>query len=264
MSEEKPKILEVKRKKIKKRKGNKALLKKCLDSNSPGQFKKKFGKKKKSSSSQPCEIGGKVNMEPSEPQSFENEKKENLGPSSNLLCSNVNKGRLESPQGLACDDVENLRDPNVKESSLCFQPQANGSSVSESKLIVYSQGSGNFNQNETSAADQNTVDRLEHDVTDTSVSSDMKIADSSSILSPKSQSRGELFLPTTNTGSVDEPLVTLEANDLVLAQLDGNLKGKEVDSSVMNQTNDDFMNHHSTELESPNMLRGLGLMLETL
>lgn len=260
-SEEKPKILEVKRKKIKKRKGNKNLLKKCLDSNSPGQLKKKLGKKKKSSSSQPCESGGKVKVEPSEPRSFENEKKENLGLSSNRLCSNIEKGALEFPQRLACDEVENLRDPNAEESNISFQPKANDGS----KLIVYSQRSGNFNENEPSVADESSLNRLNlHDLPDASVNSDWKIAVSPSNSLQDSQSCGEHFSPTTNTGCVDEPSVTSVASNFTHVQLDGNWKGKEVDSSVSNHTNDVFTNHRSTELESPNVLLGLGLMLETL
>lgn len=261
---EKPKILEVKRKRIKKRKGKKNLLKKCLDSNTPRKFKNKLGKKKLSSSQQ-GENAGKVDVEPSELRPFENEKKENLGLSSNLLGTNVKKEELESSQELACGKVENPRDSNAKESNFLVQPQPNGDTASERNLFVDCQGGGNFIENEESVEDQSTVKRLnQHDLTNTSANSDMKNADSLPTVSPSSLQDRARFLPTANVGSVDEPSVILAANDLKHAQLDGSFIGKDMDTTVSNYTNDVCMNHISTELESSNVLRGLGLLLETL
>ncbi|KAJ7371938.1 hypothetical protein OS493_022036 [Desmophyllum pertusum] len=263
-SVEKPKILDVKRKRIKKKKkGNKSLLKKCLGPNTPHRLKNKTGKKKDLSSAQPSENAHKLDMEPSQPRSFENEKKENLVLSPIQLCANVKNEDLVSSK-------EPPYDNNVKEPSLPAQWYHNCDKARESLLQpnMVNQNGGYVNENEASVLGKSTVRTFnQHDVTETLVNSNLEAVGSSSTVTPISFPELARFWPAMNGESGEEFSITPAVNDLKHAQSDESYYAKEMemDTSVSNYTNDICMNHISTDLESSAaMLRGIGMLLESL
>ena len=260
-SVEKPTIFDVKRKRIKKRKGNKNLLKKCLGlNNTPRRFKNKGGKKKNLSSSQPSENAEKLDLEPSQPRPLEHDKKENLVLSPIPLCANVKKEELVSSQETPFGDkVENFFD-NVVEPSLLPENYYNGEKASENLLKpnMDNQDGGNFNENEVPVIGRNSVKRFnELDLAEALLNG---IDTSASTSTPISLPDPALIWPTTNLEPGDEAAV----NDLRHAQSDESYHAKEMDTSVSNFTNDICMNHISTDLESSPMLHGLGMLLESL
>lgn len=265
-SVEKPKIMDVKRKRIKKRKGNKNLLKKCLGlNNAPRRFKNKRGKKKNLSLSQPRENAEKLDLEPSQSRALENDKKESLVLSPIPLCVNVKQEKLvssqESPFG---DKVENFSANNVVEPSLLTEPYYNGEEASETLLKpnMDNQDCGNVNENEAPVISRNNVKRFDQlDLTEALMNG---IDTSSSASTPISLPDPSRLWPTLNVESGDEAAVATSVNDLKHTPSDESYQAKELDTSVSNYTNDICMNHITTDLESSPMLHGLGMLLESL
>ncbi|XP_078378462.1 uncharacterized protein LOC144661535 isoform X1 [Oculina patagonica] len=265
-SVEKPKIMDVKRKRIKKRKGNKNLLKKCLGlNNAPRRFKNKRGKKKNLASLRPSENAEKLDLEPSQARPFENDKKENLVLSPIPLCVNVKKEELvssqESPFG---DKVGNFSANNLVEPSLLTEPYCNGEKASENLLKpnMDNQDGGNANENEAPVISRNNVKRFDQlDPTEALMNG---IDTSSSASTPISLPDPARLWPTLHVESGDEAAVATTVNDLKHAQSDESYHAKEMDTSVFNHTNDICMNHITTDLESSPMLHGLGMLLESL
>lgn len=91
---EKPKIAEVKRKRIKKRKEGKKLLKKCVSSNAHHRPRGDGIKKAKLPTSHKSENAVNSETAPAEARPFENERKENLVPSDMDWFANTNKEDL--------------------------------------------------------------------------------------------------------------------------------------------------------------------------
>ena len=264
---EKPKILEVKRKRIKKRKGNKSLLKKCLGlNNAPRKFKNKGGKKKDLSSSQSSENAEpKLEMDPSQPRPFENEKKENLVLSPIPLCSNVKKEDLVSSQESPFEDkVENLSDNHAVEPSLPAKPYLNGEKASSGSLLethLDNQDGGSVSENEAPGIGKSNIKKFNQlDLAEALVNG----TDSSSTATPIAIPDPARLWPTVDTGSGDEVAVTSAVNDLKHAQSEESYHAREMDTSVSNYTNDVCMNHLSADLESSPILHGLGMLLESL
>jgi len=224
----KPKIFDVKRKRIKKKKGNKNLLKKCLSPNALRKFKKKGKKKAVLSSIQGSENADKVDMGPSQARPFENEKKENLVPSSIDLCANVKKEDLGSSLEPPCDKV-------TEESSLP-QPYHNSdrvSAVSEALLLpnMDNELGRNLNENEATVINISTV---------------------------KSFVDNEVAEALLNTDEIDNSLmVTPVVNGLIREPSDQTELVKVMDTSVSDYASDMRMNHLSADLESSALLHGL-------
>lgn len=254
-SVEKPKILEVKRKRIKKRKGNKSLLKKCLGlDKTPRKFKNKGGKKKDLSSSQSRENAEKPEMEPSQPRPFENAKKENLVLSPIPLCANVKKEDLVSNEESPCGDkVENLSDNHVVEPSLSAKPYHSAEKDSSGSLLdtpLSNQDGGSVNVKKFSQLELGEA--LVNGIDNSSIATPIGIPDPTRLW------------PTVDTGSGDEMVVTSAVNDLKHAHSEESYYAREMDTSVSNFTNDMCMNHISTDLESSTIPHGLGMLLESL
>lgn len=95
---EKPKIVDVKRKRIKKRKEGKDLLKKCLSTNAYCQHGNEDSKKSKLPFSQKTESDRDAETIPVQAWPFENERKENLVPSEMDRCADMNRDDLVSNQ----------------------------------------------------------------------------------------------------------------------------------------------------------------------
>lgn len=224
----KPKIFDVKRKRIKKKKGNKNLLKKCLSPNALRKFKKKGKKKAVLSSIQGSENADKVDMGPSQARPFENEKKENLVPSSIDLCANVKKEDLGSSLEPPCDKV-------TEESSLP-QPCHNAdrvSAVSDALLMpnMDNELARNLNENEATVINISTV---------------------------KSFVDNEVAEALLNTDGIDNSLmVTPVVNGLIHEPSDQTELVKVMDTSVSDYASDMRMNHLSADLESSALLHGL-------
>lgn len=262
-SVEKPKILEVKRKRIKKRKGNKSLLKKCLGlDKTPRKFKNKGRKKKDLSSSQSRENAEKPEMEPSQPKPFENHdaKKENLVLSPIPLCANVKKEDLVSNKESPCGDkVENLSDNHVVEPSLSAKPYHSAEKDSSGSLLdtpLGNQDGGNVSENEAPVIGKSNVNVKKFSQLELGEAL-MNGMDNSSIGIPDPTR----LWPTVDTGSGDEMVVT---DDLKHAHSEESYYAREMDTSVSNFTNDMCMNHISTDLESSTIPHGLGMLLESL
>lgn len=254
-SVEKPKILEVKRKRIKKRKGNKSLLKKCLGlDKTPRKFKNKGGKKKDLSSSQSRENAEKPEMEPSQPRPFENAKKENLVLSPIPLCANVKKEDLVSNEESPCGDkVENLSDNHFVEPSLSAKPYHSAEKDSSGSLLdtpLSNQDGGSVNVKKFSQLELGEA--LVNGIDNSSIATPIGIPDPTRLW------------PTVDTGSGDEMVVTSAVNDLKHAHSEESYYAREMDTSVSNFTNDMCMNHISTDLESSTIPHGLGMLLESL
>lgn len=254
-SVEKPKILEVKRKRIKKRKGNKGLLKKCLGlDKTPRKFKNKGGKKKDLTSSQSRENAEKPEMEPSQPRPFENAKKENLVLSPIPLCANVKKEDLVSNEESPCGDkVENLSDNHVVEPSLSAKPYHSAEKDSSGSLLdtpLSNQDGGSVNVKKFSQLELGEA--LVNGIDNSSIATPIGIPDPTRLW------------PTVDTGSGDEMVVTSAVNDLKHAHSEESYYAREMDTSVSNFTNDMCMNHISTDLESSTIPHGLGMLLESL
>lgn len=261
---EKPKILEVKRKRIKKRKGNKNLLKKCLGlDQTPRKFKTKGGKKKNLSSSQSSENAEKPDMDPSPPRPFENVKKENLVLSPIPLCANVKKEDLVSSQE-SRDKMENLSDNHAVELSLPAKPYHSGEKASNGTLLethLDNQDGGRVSENEAPVIEKSYVKNFTQlDLAETLVNG----IDSSSTATSIAIPDPARLWPTVNAGSGDEMAVTSTVNDCNHAQSEESFDAREMDTSVSNYTNDLCMNHISTDLESSPILHGLGMLLESL
>ena len=261
-SVEKPKILEVKRKRIKKRKGNKSLLKKCLGSdNTPRKLKNKGGKKKDLSSSQSSENAEKPEMDPSQPRPFENAKKENLVLSPIPLCANVKKEDLVSSQEFG-DKVENLSDYHAVEPSLSPKPHHNGDKASSGSLPethLDNQDGGRVSENEE--PDIGKIKKFTQlDLAEAFVNGTDSSSTSTHIAIPDPAR----LWPTVDAGSGNEMAVTLAVNNLKHAQSEESFHAREMDTSVSNYTDDICMNHISTDLESSPILHGLGMLLESL
>lgn len=262
-SVEKPKILEVKRKRIKKRKGNKSLLKKCLGlNNTPRKFKNKGGKKKDLSSKSSENAEPKLEMDPSQPRPFENEKKENLVLSPIPLCANVKREDLvssqESPFG---DKVENLSDNHAVEPSLPTKPYHNGEKASSGSLLEPHLDYQDGGENEVPVIGKSNVKKFTQlDLAEALLNG----TDSSSTATPIAIPDPARLWPTVDTGAGDEMAVTSAVNDLKHAQSEESFHAREMDTSVSNYTNDICMNHISTDLESSPILHGLGMLLESL
>lgn len=262
-SVEKPKILEVKRKRIKKRKGNKSLLKKCLGlDKTPRKFKNKGRKKKDLSSSQSRENAEKPEMEPSQPKPFENHdaKKENLVLSPIPLCANVKKEDLVSNKESPCGDkVENLSDNHVVEPSLSAKPYHSAEKDSSGSLLdtpLGNQDGGSVSENEAPVIGKSNVNVKKFSQLELGEAL-MNGMDNSSIGIPDPTR----LWPTVDTGSGDEMVVT---DDLKHAHSEESYYAREMDTSVSNFTNDMCMNHISTDLESSTIPHGLGMLLESL
>ena len=254
-SVEKPKILEVKRKRIKKRKGNKGLLKKCLGlDKTPRKFKNKGGKKKDLTSSQSRENAEKPEMEPSQLRPFENAKKENLVLSPIPLCANVKKEDLVSNEESPCGDkVENLSDNHVVEPSLSAKPYHSAEKDSSGSLLdtpLSNQDGGSVNVKKFSQLE--LEEALVNGIDNSSIATPIGIPDPTRLW------------PTVDTGSGDEMVVTSAVNDLKHAHSEESYYAREMDTSVSNFTNDMCMNHISTDLESSTIPHGLGMLLESL
>lgn len=265
-SVEKPKILEVKRKRIKKRKGNKSLLKKCLGlDKTPRKFKNKGRKKKDLSSSQSRENAEKPEMEPSQPKPFENHdaKKENLVLSPIPLCANVKKEDLVSNKESPCGDkVENLSDNHVVEPSLSAKPYHSAEKDSSGSLLdtpLGNQDGGSVSENEAPVIGKSNVNVKKFSQLELGEAL-MNGMDNSSIGIPDPTR----LWPTVDTGSGDEMVVTSAVDDLKHAHSEESYYAREMDTSVSNFTNDMCMNHISTDLESSTIPHGLGMLLESL
>jgi len=263
-SVEKPKILEVKRKRIKKRKGNKNLLKKCLGlDNRPRKFKNKGGKKKNLSSSQSSENAEKPEMDPSPPRPFENVEKENLVLSPIPLCANVKKEDLVSSQE-SRDKIENLSNNHAMEPSLPAKPYQNGEKASSGSLLethLDNQDGGRVSENEAPVIGKSNDKKFtQFDLAEAFVNG----TDSSSTATPIAIPDPARFWPTVDAASGNEMALTSAVNDLNHAQSEVSYDAREMDTSVSNYTNDLCMNHISTDLESSPILHGLGMLLESL
>ena len=263
-SVEKPKILEVKRKRIKKRKGNKSLLKKCLGlDNTPRKFKNKGGKKKNLSSSQSSENAEKPEMDSSQPRPLENAKKENLVLSPIPLCANVKKEDLVSSQE-SRDKIENLSDSHAVEPNLSAKPYHNGEKASSGSLPeahLDNQDGGSVSENEAPVMGKSNVKKFSPlDLAEALVNG----TDSSSTATPIAIPNPARLWPTVDAEFGDEMAVTSAVNDLNHAQSEESYHAREMDTSVSSYTNDICMNHISTDLESSPILHGLGMLLESL
>jgi len=259
---EKPKILEAKRKRIKKRKGNKNLLKKCLGlDQTPRKFKNK-GAKKKNLSSQSSENAERPEMDPSPPRPFENVKNENLVLSPIPLCANVKKEDLVSSQE-SRDKIENLSDSHAVEPSLPAKPYHSGEKASNGSLLethLDNQDGRRVIENEAPVIEKSDVKKFSQlDLAEAFVNGiDRSTATPIAIPDPAH------LWPTVDAGSGDEMVVTSAVNDLNHVQSEESYHAMEMDTSVSNYTNDLCMNHISTDLESSPILQGLGMLLESL
>ena len=254
--------MEVKRKRIKKRKGNKNLLKKCLD-NTPRKFKTKGGKKKNLSSSQSSENAEKPELDPSPPRPFESVKKENLVLSPIPLCANVKKEDMASSQE-SRDKIENLSDNHAVEPTLPAKPYQSGEKASSESLLgthLDNQDGARVSENEAPVVGKSHVKKFTQlDFAETFVNG----TDSSSTATPITIPDPARLWPTVNAESGDEMAVTSAVNNLNHEQSEESYRAREMDTSVSNYTNDLCMNHISTELESSPILHGLGMLLESL
>ena len=224
---EKPKIFEVKKKRIKKRKGNKTLLKKCLSSDAPRRKKKKGMKKAATSSVQASENVQAVDMEPSQARPLENEKKENLVLSPIDLCANVKKEIISSE--------EQLRVKVKGELSL----SENFNSVDKTNVsgLAPNMGDeidGNVNENEAPGINRVIVKSV-HDV-------------SMEPLFDSAISENGNALITTPAPAV---------NGLIHGPLSETDSAKRMDTGFSTYDSDVYMNHVSTDLESSALLNGL-------
>ena len=262
---EKPKILEVKRKRIKKRKGNKNLLKKCLGlDNTPRKFKNKGGKKKNLSSSQSSENAKKPEQDPSPPRSFESVKKENVVLSPIPLCTNVKKEDLIFCQE-SRDKIENLIDNHAVEPSLSAKPYHSGEKASSESLLgtdLDNQDGVRVSENEAPVVGKSHVKKFTQlDLAEAFVNG----TDSSSTTAPITIPDPARLWPTVDAESGDEMAFTPAVNNLNHEQSEESYRAREMDTSVSNYTNVDLcMNHISTDLESSPILHGLGMLLESL
>lgn len=224
---EKPKIFEVKKKRIKKRKGNKTLLKKCLSPDAPRRKKKKGMKKAATSSVQASENVQAVDMEPSQARPLENEKKENLVLSPIDLCANVKKEIISSE--------EQLRVKVKGERSL----SENFNSVDKTNVsgLAPNMGDeidGNVNENEAPGINRVIVKSV-HDV-------------STEPLFDSAISENGNALITTPAPAV---------NGLIHGPLSETDSAKRMDTGFSTYDGDVYMNHVSTDLESSALLNGL-------
>lgn len=263
-SVEKPKILEVKRKRIKKRKGNKNLLKKCLGlDNTPRKFKNK-GAKKKNLSSQSSENAEKPELDPSPPRPCESVKKENLVLSPIPLCANVKKEDLVCSQ-VSPDKIENLSDNHAVEPSFPAKPYHSGEKASSESLLgtqLDNQDGVRVGENEATVVGKSHVKKFTQiDLSEAFVNG----TDSSSTAALITIPDPARLWPTVNVESGDEMAVTSAVNNVNHEQSEESYRAREMDSSVSNYTNVDLcLNHISTDLESSPILHGLGMLLESL
>ena len=222
---EKPKIFEVKKKRIKKRKGNKTLLKKCLSPDAPRRKKKKGMKKAATSSVQASENVQAVDMEPSQARPLENEKKENLVLSPIDLCANVKKEITSSE--------EQLRVKVKGERSL----SENFNSVDKTNVSVQAPNmgdeiDGNVNENEAPGINR-VIAKGGHDVTT------------------------EPLFDSAITENGNALITTPAVNGLIHGPLSETDSAKRMDTSFSTYDSDVYMNHVSTDLESSALLNGL-------
>ena len=232
---EKPKFLDVKRKRIKKKKGNKNLLKKCL---SPGKgprrkFKNKGSKKFDLAATQESENAEKVELEPSLARPFEKEKKENLVLSPIDPCANVKKEDMVPSQEPTCDkltEVPSLPEPVGGVDKTGRDGLLLPNLDEETGMIV--------NEHEATGPQKNTVKGLvDHDVFEPLLHSDTNGSDSSLMAAPA-------------------------VNGLIHAPLDETDNAKGMETSVSNYHSDTCMNHISSDFESSALLHA-GLLLES-
>lgn len=225
---EKPKILDAKRKRIKKRKGNKNLLKKCLSPNAPRRRKNKGAKKASLSSIQESENAVKVDMEPSQPRPIESEKKENLVLSPIDLCANVKRQELVPGQEPPCDKVTEV--PCLPQSYQTVDKTSDSLLVPNMDMEI----DGNVNENEAPGGNKSTVKIfVDREVPEPLMNSDNTAIDSSFMVTPAVN--GLIRVPLDETDNA----------------------AKGMDTSVSNYASDKCMNHISAELESSALLHGL-------
>ena len=224
---EKLKIVDIKRKRTKKRKGNKNLLKKCLSTDAPRRLKKKKAKKVALSSTQATGNAGDMDMEPSIAQPLQNEKKENLVLSPIDLCADAKKGSLVPSQEPPCDKVD-------KEPSL-LEPNDSVDKANGGVLLPYmdSETGGNVNENEASVINKSSVKSfIDHGVAEPLVNSDITGIESSLIVMPA-------------------------VNGLSHAPSDETDTAMEMDTPVSNYASDMCLNRISEDIESSTLLHGL-------
>ena len=222
---EKPKIFEVKKKRIKKRKGNKTLLKKCLSPDAPRRKKKKGMKKTAMCSVQVSENAEEVDVEPSQARPIENEKKENLVLSPIDLCANVKKEIISSE--------EQLRVKVKGERSL----SENFNSVDKTNVSVLAPNIGDEidgNVNENEAPGMNRV--MSKSVQDFTM---------------------EPLFDSAVTENDSALITTPAVNGLIHGPLSETDSAKRIDTSFSTYDSDVYMNHVSTDLESSALLNGL-------
>lgn len=227
---EKPKFLDVKRKRIKKKKGNKNLLKKCL---SPGKgprrkFKNKGAKKFDLTSTQESENAEKVELEASLTRPFEKEKKENLVLSPIDPCANVTREELVPSQEPTCNKLTEV--PSLPE------PVGGVDKTGRDGLLLPSLGEETgmiVDEHGATGPQKNTVKGLvDHDVF-------------------------EPLLHTDTNGSDSSLMVVPAVNGLIHAPSDETDNAKGMDTSVSNYHSDTCMNHISSDFESSTLLHGL-------
>ncbi|XP_068670155.1 uncharacterized protein [Montipora foliosa] len=139
---EQPKIVEMKRKRIKRRKGNNNLLKKCLSSNAPRRRRKKGVKK---SCFPSVENDGNTETALCNVRPLESERKENLEPSDMDGCANTKREDLVPTQ--VASVPEHIESVDKERNSL-------------SNPNMGKETSGNLNENGTLAIDNGIVKRL--------------------------------------------------------------------------------------------------------
>ena len=226
---EKPKFLDVKRKRIKKKKGTKNLLKKCL---SPGKgprrkLKNKVAKKFDLTSTQESENAEKVEMEPSPVRPFEKDKKENLVLSPINPCANVKKDDLVPSQEPNCDkltEVPSLPEPVGVEKT--GRDDLLLSNMDDKIGMI-------VNEHEATSPQKSIVKGfVDHDVFEP--------------------------LPHSDTNGSDNSLMVMPGvNGLIHAPSDETDNAKGMETSVSNYDGNMCMNHISSDFESSALLHGL-------
>ena len=224
---EKPKIMDIKRKRIKKRKGNKNLLKICLSPDAPRRLKKKKAKKVALSSTQATGNARDVDMEPSLAEPLQNEKKENQALSPTELCADAKKENLVPSQELPCDKVD--EEPSLLEPNDSVD-KANGGALTPN---MDTETGGNMNENEAPMINKSSVKSfIDYGVAEPLVNSDITAIDSYSIIMPA-------------------------VNGLSHAPSDETDTTMELKTTVSNFASDMCLNHISADIESSTLLHGL-------
>lgn len=221
---EKPKVLEVKRKRFKKRKGNKKLLKKCLSPDAARRLKNKKAKKPALPSSQETENTGNGDMEPCPAPSFEKGRKEKVVLSSVDPCANVKKENLVPSQHLTCDKVNEV-----------------------------------FNGPETMDKESDNLPILNMDV-ETGLNESENEATgfmNSTFKNPVELDVAESVFNSDNNGIDSSMMVTPAVNGFIHAQSDESDNTKGIDTSVSDYASDISLNRISAELGSSALLHGL-------